>query len=388
MDRPKRTPKRKSGTRDVLKLSLPKASQVYELFWKFAAERQNIFFRKLRNDLIVTQDPILDEYKFTNAYRASDRTSQYLINNVLYTGPQTPEEIFFRCLIFKKFNRIGTWELLQSKLGRDVSWSTYNYDEYNNILLEATSKGGCIYSAAYMHPSFGAGLPYKRKHQCHLKLIEMMMKDELPLKIHEAGSLAQVFKLIRGYTMIGDFLAYQYTTDLNYSSMINFDEMDFTSAGPGAIGGISKCFEDLGDFHENDIIKMVADRQELEFEARGIQFYNLWGRRLQLIDIQNLFCETDKYSRVALPEIRGKSEGVRIKQKYKLSRSAPVKPYYPPKWGLNSRLETIPPVPLVTHLPEGPRFCPQREVQSDSHTCATPVQPSGNQGDLTLPGIL
>ena len=29
-----------------------------------------------------------------------------------------------------------------------------------------------------------------------------------------------------------------------------------------------------------------------------LDFQNLWGRRLQLIDCQNLFCEVDKYSRV------------------------------------------------------------------------------------------
>ena len=33
-----------------------------------------------------TSDYILQTYKFTNTYRASDRVSQYLINNVIYTG--------------------------------------------------------------------------------------------------------------------------------------------------------------------------------------------------------------------------------------------------------------------------------------------------------------
>jgi hypothetical protein len=38
--------------------------------------------------------------------------SQYLIRDVVYAGPQDPEEVVFRVLLFKFFNRIETWELL------------------------------------------------------------------------------------------------------------------------------------------------------------------------------------------------------------------------------------------------------------------------------------
>jgi hypothetical protein len=357
-----KTPRKKNKTPDVLvKLSLPQPTRVYDLYWKFAVERQNIFFRRLRGDSIVTLDPILQEYKFTNAYRASDRVSQFLIREVLYKGSQLPSELFFRCLIFKTFNRIETWQLLEKELG-PVTWSNYNYDSCDKIFTDATARGICIYSPAYMHPSFGAGLPYKRKHQCHLKLIERMMGNGLPQALSAAESMSEAFKLIRGYTMIGDFLAYQYVTDLNYSVLLDFPESDFTSPGPGCIGGISKCFSDLGDLTETDIIRMVADRQHQEFEARGIQFSNLWGRDLQLIDCQNLFCETDKYARVAAPDVRGKSEGTRIKQKYKSKYQKFIQLQYPPKWGLDESLNTIPPVPKlssdVLHPPDDPSLTP------------------------------
>jgi len=51
-------------------------------------------------------------YRFTNVYRASDRVSQYLIRRVIYEGDQSEEEVFFRTLLFKIFNRIETWEIL------------------------------------------------------------------------------------------------------------------------------------------------------------------------------------------------------------------------------------------------------------------------------------
>ena len=65
----------------------------------------------------------------------------------------------------------------------------------------------------------------------------------------------------------------------------------------------------------------------------GSQFQNLWGRPLQLIDCQNLFCEVDKYARVAHPEVAGASGRTRIKQKF-TPRPAPIPQWYPPKWGL------------------------------------------------------
>ncbi|HYO61463.1 MAG TPA: nucleotide kinase domain-containing protein, partial [Actinomycetota bacterium] len=63
----------------------------------------------------------------------------------------------------------------------------------------------------------------------------------------------------------------------------------------------------------------------------------LWGRPLQLIDCQNLFCEIGKYARRAFPEISGVSQRKRIKQVYRPT-GEPVTAWYPPKWGVNDRV--------------------------------------------------
>ena len=57
-----------------------KPSQIYNTYWRFAAERQCVFFRRFEGSPAPwTQDPVMRAYKFTNVYRASDRVSQYLI---------------------------------------------------------------------------------------------------------------------------------------------------------------------------------------------------------------------------------------------------------------------------------------------------------------------
>src|SRR5262249_17357294 len=127
----------------------------------------------------------------------------------------------------------------------------------------------------------------------------------------------QAFELIRSYAMIGDFLAYQYITDLNYSTLCNFSEMEFVVPGPGSKDGIRKCFQSLGGLSEADIIRWSTEHQEQEFTRLGIGFRSLWGRALQLIDSQNLFCEVDKYARLAHPGVKGISGRTRIKQAYR-----------------------------------------------------------------------
>jgi thymidylate kinase len=310
---------------------------VFDTYWHFAAERQAIFFkRQAGTPPPWTNDPILREYKFTNAYRASDRVSQFLIKYVIYEGDQAPEEVFFRILLFKLFNKIETWRLLMEKLGA-LRHAEYSFTRYDDVLSAAIAAGQTIYSAAYIMPSGSWAFGSTRKHRAHLHLLERMMEDELPLRIAEARTMLNGFNLLRSYPMIGDFLAYQYITDLNYSNLTDFSETEFVVPGPGARSGIQKCFASLGGLSEADLIRVVTDRQGEEFARLGLDFRSLWGRPLQLIDCQNLFCEVDKYARVKHPEVEGIGQRTRIKQKFNWNPT-PIEYCFPPKWRLDERV--------------------------------------------------
>ncbi len=311
-------------------------TQAYDTYWLFAYERQEIFFKKFANEKQPwTKDQILCNHKFTNAYRAADRVSQFLIRNVIYAGPQDPDNIFFRTILFKIFNKIETWCSLQEKFG-EVCIENYNFESYDLFLSEIMNRGDKIYSAAYIMPSGYSLYKYKRKHSNHLAMLEQMLSDGIPNKIQSASKLRDVFELLLGYHSIGKFLAYQFAIDLNYTSLINFSENEFVVPGPGALNGISKCFESLGGLTEYEIIKFMKDRQEEEFDRLGLNFRSLWGRQLTLIDCQNLFCEVDKYTRIALPHIKSIDNRKKIKQKYKRHPNN-ICYFFPPKWGLNEK---------------------------------------------------
>ncbi len=317
-----------------------KTTAVYDSYWRFASERQLIFYRRaLGEGAPWTSNRVLTTYKFTNAYRASDRVSQFLIRNVIYRDdlPKTPEEVVFRILLFKLFNKVETWLDLEANIG-PITFEEYQFERIDRVLSRAMSKGLRIYSAAYIMPPGGSAFGYKSKHQNHLKLLETMMSQDLPMKLAEARTMQQGFELLRAFPTIGDFLAYQFITDVNYSEVTDFSEMDFVIPGPGARDGLRKCFADSGGLSDAELIRLMADRQEEECNRLGLEFPSLWGRRLQLIDCQNLFCEIDKYARVAHPDAVGLTGRKRIKQKF-APKAAPIEFWYPPKWGINEAIE-------------------------------------------------
>lgn len=317
-----------------------RVTAVYDTYWRFAAERQRVYMQRVAGQPAPwTNDPIISVHKFTNAYRASDRVSQYLIRNVIYRDdlPKSAEEVLFRTLFFKLFNKIETWEAVERAFGA-VTLADYKFARYDRVLTAAKNSGERIYSAAYIMPPGGSAYGHEFKHQNHLRLLEQMFADGLAAKLAKLRRMQAGFELLKSYPTIGDFLAYQFIIDINYTELTNFPENEFVVPGPGAKDGLRKCFADTAGLSEPELIRLMVDQQEHEFERLGLRFDSLWGRPLQLIDCQNLFCEVDKYARVAHPDVMGISGRSRIKQKF-VSSGVVAMPWYPPKWGLNEKIE-------------------------------------------------
>ena len=133
-------------------------------------------------------------------------------------------------------------------------------------------------------------------------------------------------------------MAYQLAIDVNYSELVDFDENEFTVAGPGAVRGIRKVFPGAEERDMSSIIHRMVEDQDEACKALGFQPPTLFGRRLHAIDCQNLFCEVDKYARVAFPDL--KSNRQRIKTRF-APQGTLDDLFYPPKWGLNDRLPKV-----------------------------------------------
>lgn len=312
---------------------MKKRQEVFDLYWYFACERQNIFWKKINGDPAPwTHDKILQEYKFCNSYRVNDRVSQYPLKNVIYNGNNyNYEDMLFRIILFKLFNKESTWELLSKNFG-DILLKNFNTKKYSIVLENAISNGTKIYNDAYIscaNKAFG----YDRKHDNHLALLDKMFNiDKMQDKIIKSNTMQDAFNIIKGYPLIGNFMAYQLVTDINYSAFVNWKENEFTVAGPGSLRGIKKCFIDKGTMTNEDIIKYMYMHQDEEFRRLNLNFKRIGNRPLQLIDCQNIFCELDKYCRQALPDL--KSNRTKIKKHY-VPKKDKIEYIYPPKWEIS-----------------------------------------------------
>lgn len=310
---------------------------VYELYWRFAAERQQVFEARVAGaPWPWTQDRILQEYKFCNVYRAADRVSQYLIRDVAYRDDDSAvSDRLFQIVAFRTFSNIATWETVIEVLGHSPRLVDLESGAFEGALTETKARNGGLYTGAFILCATDA-YGRKTKHLNHVELFrDMFVRAQLADRILEAGSLEEIYDLLHVFPLMGDFMSYQIAIDLNYSKHVNFSENDFTQPGPGALRGIKKVFSELGGLTPKEVIMWMVDNQEAEFQRLGLEFNGLWGRPIQAIDAQNLFCETDKYCREAVPELA--SARSRIKSRY-ASTPEPIRLFFPPKWGINDQL--------------------------------------------------
>lgn len=310
---------------------------VYRAYWELAAERQRIFLRRAAGASGPwTEDAILGQYKFCNSYRASDRVSQFLIRDVIYRRDVTSDDMLMRVILFRLFSKIETWSGLESELG-PITLRTLRGDRLARA-LERRQAVGPIYTSAFIlcaNKAFG----FDRKYLNHIELVRTMFRRRaLPLAVGRARSLHDVYSALIEYPLLGPFMAYQLAIDINYAPLVDFSEDEFTVPGPGAERGIRKVFPSAGRRDMAPIINWMTDVQETETARLGMDLPTLFGRRLHAIDCQNLFCELDKYARVAFPDL--KSNRSRIKASFTASAD-PLVLFYPPKWRINDALLSV-----------------------------------------------
>lgn len=311
---------------------------VYDLYWQFAANRHRAFERRAAMEPAPwSDDPILQEYKFCNVFRAADRVSQYLIRRVAY-GPEqnNGDDRLFQVVAFRLFSRNETWDSVSRHLGHAPQIKDLISGAFSRALERTKLENGGLYTGAFILCATNA-YDQSSKHLNHVELLRhMFVGERIGAKLTKATSLRNVYALFHEFPLLGDFMAYQLAIDVNYTELVNFDEDEFTQPGPGALRGIQKAFTDLGGMSPSEVILWMTERQEEEFTRLGLTFGGLWGRRLHAIDCQNLFCEFDKYCRVAVPELA--SNRTRIKSRF-VPSAEPISYFFPPKWGLNEKID-------------------------------------------------
>lgn len=324
-----------------------KPNSNFKYYMYFIEERMNIFWNRCNGlPAPYSKDKIFQNHKFTNVYRALDRSSQYLLKEVIYNGKQyTKEEMFWRILVYKHFNLPSTWDLLIDRFG-DID-NSISLDDISDFLVVKSDEGATLYSNAYMMTT--AFLLGDKGKYCFLKKNKWkkfqyyfyLFKEELInqgaiYNILDSNSMTELFENIKSVTSFGDFTAYQLAQDLNYTEFFNFDDNEFCAAGPGTQRGIERCFDIVGKTDYQEIVKWVEDNFPELCEYYNIDFKPLPNWMPKVPDLSNCFCESDKYLRGIGVKTEGKEiDGKRIKQVF-LRNPNKIEFVFPPKWSVGN----------------------------------------------------
>jgi hypothetical protein len=270
-----------------------------EEFFKWIVERTRIQQKKDRGDPWPwTEDKILQEFKFTNAFREKDKTTVWFRKNIRDPLKSEPE-VYMATVIFRWFNLIKTGEtLLEHNL--HIDWDPEK--AYQVIIpLDKWITG------AYMVKSPTG----KNKVRGVCETITTLWHDRKKfLGKHPFPSLQNMCTFLEGYPFLGPFLAYELVTDLRHT-YLGWDAPDintWANAGPGAMRGLNRIHDRPLDFTSKRH-DWCGEMREL---LKGHHFYMaiLFGEDidLEMRDIEHSLCEFDKYERVRLGQGKPRSK--------------------------------------------------------------------------------
>lgn len=314
--------------------------EAFRLYWHFASERHQILLRRLQGQTRPwTDDSVLDTHKFCNTFRVADRVTQYYLKHVAYVAScnnLSRRDQAFRAIVFRFFSREDTWAYLESELGL-INATDFDENSFGAALTRRRDAGHKLYTGAFIlcaNNAFG----FDAKHLNHAALFSALAKSKNSTldRMAQATSVSELYDELIEVPLIGKFMAYQIAIDINYCADYSFDESEFVAAGPGAERGVRKCFESVGTLKAEDVITWVQQNQRDLARFYGYTSPTLFGRPLQSIDCQGLFCETDKYCRAALPELQSSRSRIKSVLRPRAKLDSLVSPV---SWGIKK--ETV-----------------------------------------------
>lgn len=281
-------------------------NQLIDQFFAWMLERERIRLRKEAKDPWPwTNDPIMQEYKFTNVYREFDKTTVWYRENIREKFDNTPE-VFDATITFRWFNLISTGKALL-KAGLIPN---FNKTEAVRLLQNRSQ----VFTGAYIIRSETGKTKVQSISDCiHLLL---SYKDEIFTELQEHGqSLEWMTNKLMEFPMMGGFMAYEVVTDLRHTYLLNQanDIMTWANPGPGAMRGIRRLVGLPVDAQKIHFIKgsdknwYIEKMREILVLAQKHVEHDL-PIPLEMRDIEHCLCEFDKYLRVKNGEGRPRSK--------------------------------------------------------------------------------
>jgi len=254
---------------------------------EFMTERQHVWRRRFVEDQKPpwTDDPILQEYHLCNVYRELDYGTQFLQDEIL--GQEDDREVLFNVLLYRFFNRPKTY----LRIGGFQSPDEFQPEQTAHDLLVLDDP---LFSSAYrVTTQKWAGADTKAENILLGILRDDVLAnlDDYTDRILNADTMETAFDVLTEIRGVGDFLAYEIVTDLNYD-LLPFHENDFVNIGPGAQSGITYVFQEKPD--PGQIYWLTLNQGQL-FDSFDLEFPYWEDKPLTARCFEHSMCEFSKY---------------------------------------------------------------------------------------------
>jgi len=331
-----------------------------EPFWGFVNERHAIYIRKeLRAgadpaDLWVPQDCDLEEadpnhfaarpsgpltrdenlkrYRYCNVFRELDRVTQWIQRNIQVPFADHPD-LWMMLAIARYINWPPTLQWLMNRgevkcdfnawpnnEGQGLPHFAFSPEALGNALDHWSATGAKVYTGAYMirAESNQKAEWYSWTKQQYIARIVLgrLWADREGWERHLRGvnhddgqpALQGVWERFQQphYIGWGPFMAYQVVVDMRHSRYLRDapDINTWAALGPGSRRGLNRLSGRPVDYP----LKQAQGLEEmLTLWGEQDRWRAPWVPRIELSDIQNALCETDKHLRVKLGEGRPRS---------------------------------------------------------------------------------
>ena len=283
------------------------------LFWKCMEERHNIYKKRLAGDPPPwTEDPIYQQFKFTNICRELDIGTKFVTQRIdKYAECQ--KSYLFNVMAYRLFNKIETLDFIY----KNYQFGVVTHDNYCKDSVEELvrmyGETESVWTNAFIVTGF-SNLPKewdKIKRVCHaLDLLADNICDEDT----DFKTLEEAYKWVKKQLGFGEFLAYQTIIDLSYGDWYSFCEDQFVICGPGCKRGLDRLFPhyEVAKYGYESLNFWLRDNQYAFYEDYGIDYKTLFDDReypyLTVMSVENLLCEFSKYMKAHNKEGRPRNK--------------------------------------------------------------------------------
>lgn len=264
----------------------------------------------------LSADPIFQQYKFCNVYRELDRVTVWVREHI--REPFANHEHLWFMLAAARY--INWPPALAELLGTD-GWPDhpdFRPENMTRILEARRARGEKVETGAYMiraeSDRNAAWYDWsKQRYVAEVVLGNLWRNrhDWQHLSCDGTDTLQGTWEYLTGnkFTGWGPFMAYQVVVDLRWTRYLVGapDIQTWAAVGPGSRRGLNRLHGRPVDYalSQKQGLEEMLQLRELSLQPRAMPS---WMHPIDLSDIQNCLCETDKYLRVSRGEGRPRAQ--------------------------------------------------------------------------------